>query len=137
VNRKKVICLLVLLIVAVFAVNSLALVEWDIREILKTDEPPVDVVVSRNGKWIYILTAPGDVLIYTPDGKLRDKIGVGKHIDQIAMGPSGDLLLLKSRKNKTVEILVLDFIQDISTSGSPSKGPADAPVVIAVFSDFQ
>jgi hypothetical protein len=137
VYRKKGICLLAVLIVAVLAVNSHALVEWDIREILKTDEPPVDVVVSRNGKWIYILTAPGDVLIYTPDGKLRDKIGVGKHIDQITIGPSEDLLLLKSRKQQTVQIMILDFIREISTSGSPFKGPADAPVVIAVFSDFQ
>jgi hypothetical protein len=137
VYRKKGICLLAVLIVAVLAVNSHALVEWDIREILKTDEPPVDVVVSRNGKWIYILTAPGDVLIYTPDGKLRDKIGVGKHIDQITIGPSEDLLLLTSRKQQTVQIMILDFIREISTSGSPFKGSAEAPVVIAVFSDFQ
>jgi hypothetical protein len=53
------------------------------------------------------------------------------------MGPKEDLLLLKSRKNRTVEILVLDFIQKINTSGSPFKGPKDAPVEIAVFSDFE
>jgi hypothetical protein len=35
------------------------------------------------------------------------------------------------------EILVLDFIQNIDVSDSPFKGPADAAVTIAVFSDFQ
>ena len=137
VRRKLTIYLLALFIVAVFAVNSLALVEWDVRQILQTDTPPIDVAVSRNGKWIFVLTAPGNILIYTPDGELKDKIVVGKHIDQIKTGPNEELLLLKSRKNKTVEILVLDFIRDINISGSPFKGLKDAPVVIAVFSDFQ
>jgi len=137
VNRKKTICLLAVLIVAVFAVNSPALVEWDVHQLLKTDTPPIDVAVSRNGKWVFVLTAPGNILIYTPDGELKDKIVVGKHIDQIKTGPNVELLLLKSRKNKTIEILVLDFIRDINISGSPFKGPKDAPIVIAVFSDFQ
>jgi len=136
-NRKKTICLLAVLIIAVFAANSQALVEWDVRQILKTDTPPIDVAVSRNGKWIFVLTAPGNILIYTPDGELKDKIVVGKHIDQIKAGPDEELLLLKSRKNKTVEVLVLAFIRDINIFGSPFKGPKDAPVVVAVFSDFQ
>ncbi|NQT69581.1 MAG: hypothetical protein HQ552_08370 [Desulfobacteraceae bacterium] len=134
---RKAICLSAVLIVAVFAVNSHALVEWDIREILKTDEPPVDVAVSADGKEIFVLTETGEVLIYAPDGKLQDKIGVGKHIDQIEIGPQEDMLLLKSRSNQTIDILVIDFIQKIDTSNSPFKGPADAPVVIAIFSDFQ
>jgi hypothetical protein len=121
----------------VLATNSPALVEWNIYEILKTDVPPVDVAISKNGKWIFVLTAAGDILIHTPEGKLQDTVGVGKHIDQIEVGPREDLLLLKSQKKQTVEILILDFIRNISTSGSPYKGPADAPVTISVFSDFE
>ena len=136
-NRKKTICLLAVLIVAIFVVDSLALVEWDVRQLLKTDTPPIDVAVSRNGKWIFVLTAPGNILIYTPDGELKDKVIVEKHIDQITTGPNEELLLLKSRKNKTVDILVLDFVRDINIAGSPFKGPKDAPVTIAVFGDFQ
>ena len=126
-----------LLLVAVFVSNGFADVEWNIQKTLKTDTPPVDVTVSRNGKWIFVLTAPGNILVYTPDGKLQDKIGVGKHIDQIEVGPQEDMLLLKSRSNQTIEILAIDFVQNINISNSPFKGPADAPVVIAVFSDFQ
>ena len=125
------------LIVMVFAAGSFAVVEWNVYEILKTDAPPVDVAISKNGKWIFVLTAAGDILIHTPEGKLQETIGVGKHIDQIEVGPREDLLVLKSQKKQTVEILILDFIRDISTEGAPFKGPADAPVVIAVFSDFQ
>ena len=134
---KHTVFLSALLLVAVFVSNGFADVEWNIQKTLKTDTPPVDVTVSRNGKWIFVLTAPGNILVYTPDGKLQDKIGVGKHIDQIEVGPQEDMLLLKSRSNQTIEILAIDFVQKINISNSPFKGPADAPVVIAVFSDFQ
>jgi hypothetical protein len=53
------------------------------------------------------------------------------------MGPGGDSLILNSNKNKTVQIIVLDFIQNINIFGSPYKGSDDAPVVVAVFDDFQ
>jgi len=137
VRPKHTVFLSALLLVAVFVSNGFADVEWNIQKTLKTDTPPVDVTVSRNGKWIFVLTAPGNILVYTPDGKLQDKIGVGKHIDQIEVGPQEDMLLLKSRSNQTIEILAIDFVQNINISNSPFKGPADAPVVIAVFSDFQ
>jgi len=114
-----------------------ALVEWDIPRTLKLEKTPIDVAVSRNGRWIYVLTDQRDILIYSGDGKLNDNISVDKSVDGIKAGPRENVLLLTSRKDKTVQVLVLDFIQDIDVSGSPFKGPADAPVVIAVFSDFQ
>jgi len=137
VASKLVFCLLAILIFPIFVAGSFAVVEWDIQKIIKMDTPPVDVAVSADGKQIFVLTETGEILIYAPDGKLQDKIGVGKHIDQIEVGPQEDMLLLKSRSNQTIDILVIDFIQKINTSNSPFKGPADAPVVIAVFSDFQ
>jgi hypothetical protein len=36
-----------------------------------------------------------------------------------------------------VEVIALDFIRKINATGSPSKGRTDAPVTVAVFSDFQ
>jgi len=137
VARKKMICLLAILLVTAFVPKGFAEVEWTIQKSLQTDTPPVDIAVARDGKRIFVLTEQGSILIYSPAGRLQDKIDVGKHIDQIEIGPKDDLLLLKSRRNRTVEILVIDFIHQINTSDSPFKGPANAPVVITVFSDFQ
>ena len=116
---------------------SSGLVDWDVKKTLKIEEAPVDVAVALNGRWIFVLTAQGSILIYSGDGRLEDEITVGNHVDGIKVGPEEDILLLTSRKNKTVEILVLDFIQNIDVSNSPFKGPTDAAVTIAVFSDFQ
>lgn len=112
-------------------------VEWNIHKTLQLDTQPLDVAVSKNGKSIFVLTKSGKILIFLSDGKLRGTIDVGNHVDQIKSGPGEEWLFLSSRKNKTVEILHVDFIQHIDISGSPFKGVKDAPVVIAVFTDFQ
>ena len=136
---KYAVCLLSVLIIPGFFTQSpvFGLVEWNIHKTLKLDTQPLDVAVSKNGNSIYVLTKSGKILIYSPDGKLKDKIDVGNHADQIKSGPTEEWLFLSSRKNKTIEILHVDFIQHIDISGSPFKGSENAPVVIAVFSDFQ
>jgi hypothetical protein len=136
-KQKILIFLTAFLTIVVFSVESFARVEWDVQQKLKMDTPPLDVAVSTDGKWIFVLNDSGNILIYSSNGKLEDKISVGSHVDQIRVGPQDNLLLLSSRRNKTVELLTIDFIHKINISGSPFKGPADAPVVIAVFSDFQ
>ncbi len=117
--------------------ESLATVEWDVRQTLKIEKSLRDAVMSGNGKLIYVLTDEGEVLNYAPNGRLRGRISVGDSIDGIKAGPREDILLLTSRKDSTVQIITLDFIYNINIKGSPFKGPADAPVVIATFNDFQ
>jgi hypothetical protein len=134
---KLLILSLSLLLVAAFFTPCFAAVEWSVQKKLQLEAPPLDVAVSLNEKWIFVLNNRGEVLVFSRDGSLKEKIQVGKHIDQIKVGPRDNLLYLTSRKKKTVEIVDLDFIQNINTAGSPYKGPADAPVVIAVFTDFE
>ena len=95
------------------------------------------MAVSQDGNLTFVLTDNGNVLIYDRVGNLTDTVEIGPHIDQIEIGPRGERLFAASRQNKTVEIITLDFIHEINTLGSPSKGPHAAPVVIAVFSDFE
>ncbi len=129
--------LLIFLSFAAFVSHTLAAVEWNIVKTFNLDHPPLDVAVSYDGKRIFILTDEGNILIYSTDGRLTDKITVGKEIDQIQLSRMEDVLFLRSRENKTIQVIVLDFIQNINVFGSPFKGPVDAPVVIAVFTDFQ
>jgi hypothetical protein len=136
--RKYFVCVMLgLFILPLLSAKSHALVEWDIQKVLKLDSQPLDVAVPNNGNSIFILSKSGKIMVYSLDGQLKDEIDIGNHIDQIKAGPSDEWLFLSSRKNKTVEILHIDFIQHIDISGSPSRGPENAPIVIAVFSDFQ
>jgi hypothetical protein len=114
-----------------------AVVELSIQNKLQLDSTPVDIAVSLNDKWVLVLNNQGEVLVFSRDGVLKEKIRVGKQFDQIKVGPRDDLIYLSSRQNKTIEIVALDFIQNINIAGSPYKGPVDAPVVVVEFSDYQ
>ena len=130
---------LVLLAIALIAmpIQADAEVEWQIENTLKTGQPPLDVAIPPNGQWIFVLTADGNILIYSNKGNLEDTIQVGPHIDQIRAGPSGEQIYATSRQNQTVEVIALDFVRKINVKGSPFMGRVDAPVIVTVFSDFQ
>ena len=130
------VCVGILLLVAAESM-CYAEVEFQVINTLKISGTPLDMAVSPDGRFIYVLTEDGNILIYTAGGALKDTVNVGWHVDQIKLGPKGERLIVSSRQNKTLKIITLDFIYDISISASPTKGAKDAPVVIAVFSDFQ
>ncbi len=133
--RFVVFLLLVLVLASPFHVR--AAVEVKIEKTLQTDSAPIDVIVSADGRTTFVLTDNGYVLVYDKRGELTESIEIGSHIDGIDLDPGGERLYATSRQNKTVEIIQLSFIKKINTNGSKFKGPADAPVTIAVFSEFQ
>jgi hypothetical protein len=135
-SRFAIFLVTLVLLFALFA-SSFATVEWDVAGTLNLKEKALDAAMSLDGKWIFVLTYDGEILIYSPDGKLEDTISVGKSIEGIKVGPREDVLLLTSGQDKTVQLILLDFIQEINVSGSPFKGNSDAPVAIATFNDFQ
>jgi hypothetical protein len=140
-NRRilfSILTLMFAILTAVFVESPAhADLEWEITRTMEIDGIPIDVALSPDGRKLFVLTDQGSILVYTTGNTPTDKIEVGRHIDQIKMGPKGAVLVLSSRAKKTLQIVQLDFIQSINISGSPFKGPEDAPVVIAVFDDFQ
>jgi protein-disulfide isomerase len=112
-------------------------VETEVTATLKLQNPPIDMEVSMNGQRIYVLDNQGQLLIYNPTGALLNTVKVGADVNQIKIGPRDDQLYLSNPKDNTVQVLNLSFTHAIDIAGSPFKGPANAPVAIVVFSDFQ
>ena len=139
INNKKTLVVLSVLIVLACATMSYAAVavEWEVQKTLQLKSDPIDVAVSPDGRRIFVLDERGQILIYSSAGSFLDKIDVGNQFDHIKVSPRGDQLILNSRKKKSIQIITLDFIQDINISGSPFKGSENAPVVIAIFDDFE
>jgi hypothetical protein len=111
--------------------------EWTVLKRLNLEAEPLDVSTSDDGKWIFVLT-PGEVLVY-PAGadQAMSRISVGKEFDKVTHSPTNDTLVLSSRSGKSLQIVRLEFIRDISVAGLPFKGPENATVTITVFDDYQ
>ncbi len=114
-----------------------ATVEWSRQQLLKTDGAPVDIAVSADGKFTFVLTDTGQVFIYSAQGQAAGTLDVGNGFNGIESSPTGDKLFLLDRNSNGVQVVAVDYIQNINASGAPFKGPAEASVVIALFSDFQ
>ncbi len=116
---------------------SFAQVEWMPAGDLKVKDPILDFTLSPDGKHFFVLTKGGNIFIYDREGKPAGKISTGKDVNRISLSPDGGQIFLSSDQTGIIEWIDFDFIFDITVSGSPYKGPSNAPVVLAVFSDFQ
>ena len=136
-NHLKLLFLFTTILFFATATTPFAGVNIDLQHKLTMDNPPLDVVATPDGKYIFVLTDKGNISVFNQDGVLQNKVHVGDQVDQIKMDPQGLRLFITSRTEKTIRVLALDFFVEINTAGAPFKGPRNAPVVLAVFSDFQ
>lgn len=112
-------------------------IDWTILKQLKLDEAPLDISASADGKWIYILT-PGKVLVYSiPEDKVMNRVPVDPSFDALVYSATDNTLALTSQSGRSLEIIQLETINKFDNSGLAFRGPENAPVTVAVFSDYQ
>jgi len=130
--------LLVFFVVSVgFATSASAELEWTFRKQVPLTSAPLDNAVSADGQLFFMLSA-GEIAVYSlTQNKTINTIPIDGDYDRIAVSPKGNSLIVTSSAGKSMKIIDLEFIFQIDKSGLPLKGPADAPVTIAVFSDYQ
>jgi DNA-binding beta-propeller fold protein YncE len=129
----------ILFFVLFFSFSTLALaeVEKGASRTIKLEAKPIDMTITADGKYTFVLAEGGKVLIIDSNGNIKDTLKVSESAMSIGTSPDGNYLLLADSAANTLELIQISFIVDIDVSGLPFKGAADAPVVIAVFSDYQ
>jgi hypothetical protein len=112
-------------------------VEWTISEKLNLKAPPDDMCASADGKWLYVLSA-GEVAVYSfADEKIVNRIAIDKGFDRMICIKEKNSLVVTSRSGNMVQIIQLEEVYQFDISGLPFLGSKNAPVTIAVFSDYQ
>lgn len=137
-RRNRISVLFVTIMVMVAAVQSAhAKVDLTSMEDIKLDVQPLDVTTSADSKLVFLL-APGKLLVYSvPEKRVTETLAVDAAFDRISYSEDSKLLILTGSASKRLRIVRVEPIQEIDISGRPFKGPADAPVTIAVFDDYQ
>ena len=116
-------------------------VSADRFELLNTQEiaiqgDVVDIAVTDDSRWTFVLTTRGEVAVLDSTGKLTQTINVGNGFERLEYTRSSNKLVLGGSQGK-LKIVTLSMRYDIDTSGSPYRGPEEAPVTIVVFTDYQ
>jgi hypothetical protein len=131
------VCILFLVMLFSFSTLAFAEVEKGASRTIKLEAKPIDMTTTADGKYTFVLAEGGKVLIIDSSGQVKDTLKVSESAMSIGTSPDGTFLLLADSAANTLEIVQISFVVDIDVTGLPFKGPADAPVVIAVFSDYQ
>ena len=104
---------------------------------IAVDGTPVDVVVSEDGYWIYVLTDTARLLVYSREGALQGTVAVPNGSRRIAGSPVEDVLFVTNSDERTVQAIRVNLQHEFTSAQSPTKGPSDAPVTLTLFTDFE
>lgn len=112
-------------------------VEWKVQQSWITSGKALDMVNSLDGRFTFILTDKQQVQVYDNQGQLQGSIPVESGVSNIDISPQGELLYLVDNAKQTFSSVAVSFVVDIDIAGAPIKGPADAPVTMTLFTDFE
>ena len=101
------------------------------------DAKPIDMVHTLDNKKVFILGDDNNVYVFSTDGTKQGTIPVDKGVTSIDIAPRGELLYLINAESKSFTSLAISFNATIDVTGAPFLGDENAPVVLALFSDFQ
>jgi len=103
----------------------------------KLEAKPLGMVHTLDNKRVFILGDDSKVHIYSSEGVKQGAIPVDKGVTAIDIAPRGEMLYLINSQDNTFTSMSVSFTTSIDVTGAPFLGKEDAPVAIALFSDFQ
>jgi predicted DsbA family dithiol-disulfide isomerase len=113
------------------------LVEWTVTNQWTTGAKTIDMVHSLDGKFVYVLTDKSKVNVFDSNGKLQGAIPVSPTVSAIDIAPQGERLYLIDNSLNQFQSVNVAFVHNIDVKDSPFEGPADAPVTLTLFTDFE
>jgi protein-disulfide isomerase len=112
-------------------------IDLEILRNITVDGTPLDVVVSDDGQWIYVLTDTARLLVYSHEGTLQGTMAVPKGSQRMTGSPEEDVLFVTNEDDRTVRAIRVNLQHEFTSAQSPTKGPSEAPVTLTLFTDFE
>lgn len=127
-----------IVLVSLLLIPAVTFGSFESQSILHTtvDGPVLDTAAGTDHDLVFLLTR-GAVLIYSvSDQAVLDRIALDEPYDRIAVLDDERLVVTDSATSR-VNVVRFNRIYDIDLKGHAFRGPADAPVTLVVFDDYQ
>jgi len=128
---------ILLLALLLSAATAFAALQQDLVKRVALGRTPLDVAQSVTDGRVFILLAGGTVQILDAEGETQERFQVDKDATTLEVSPDGKRLYLGNAKRNELQLVDLSILYDLPVNKSAVKGPANAPVTITVFDDFQ
>ena len=111
--------------------------EWMPGKGFDLGETPLDLAVSPDGQWVFVLSK-GMLTVYSEsDGSVIGRTPVDLDFDRISISPRDNRVVLAGGEKGKVRFIDVSEVYSFDLSGLAYKGAKDAEVPIVVFSDYQ
>ncbi len=112
-------------------------VDLQLQHKVRFESTPLSVAASADGKTVAVLTAKGEVEIFSHTGDRKAVIKVSPRSSGLAMSSGGRKLFVIDSEGKNLQMLTLEYILNLKTTNRPFRGPENAQVVIVEFADHE
>lgn len=126
-----------LLAVIALCQPCLADADLEVLQRIELDAAPLDVAVSADGLWIYVLTDAARLYVYSRGGEPKAVLAVPPGARRLAVNADEDVLLVTNPSDHTVQAVRVNLVHAFTSAQSPTRGPADTPVTLTLFTDFE
>jgi len=134
-RRVRVALLMLGLILTAVSVCAEMQVELNKRQPL--GKAPLDIAQSVSDGRLFVLLEGGTVQILSADGQIQERFQADPDVTTLEVSPDGKRLYLGNAKRNELQFIDLSIAYNLPVNNSATKGPADAPVTIMLFDDFQ
>ncbi|MEJ2137703.1 MAG: thioredoxin domain-containing protein [Desulfofustis sp.] len=134
-KKFRVALVMLCLLIPVVPVGAEMQVELNKRQPL--GKTPLDIAQSVSDGRLFVLLEGGTVQILSPNGEIQEHFQADPDVTTLEVSPDGKRLYLGNAKLNELQFIEVSIVYDLPVNNSAIKGPADAPVTVTLFDDFQ